>query len=90
MSKLTNIELKKTITDKIKFLDNYKIDVEIWNDDKEGYYYQVTFFNLDNGENSGISYGDYTTKENCIKEAKIIKSYLCKHFNNVNLTEINI
>lgn len=88
--KLSNIELKKALKEKNKHLDNYKIDIEIWREEKEEYYYQVTFFNLDTEECNAVSYGDNTTKENCVKEGKVIKKYLEKHFDNVNLTYVEI
>lgn len=89
---MKNIELKKAIRTAIKYIDNYTIAIEIWQDtDSDGYFNQVTIIDNDNNDTEAIAfYNTVETITEAEKEAKKLYTYLTKHFKNVVITYVEI
>lgn len=89
---MKNIELKKAIRTAIKYIDNYTIAIEIWQDtDSDGYFNQVTIIDNDNNDTEAIAfYNTVETITEAEKEAKKLYTYLTKHFTNVKITYVEI
>lgn len=89
----TNIEMRKAIDKRVKYVDNFEIKVWIWDNDTGNIDLLIDVYTEDDEDYTTVNYAEFPFTEDghkqAIVQAKKLYTYLKKHYENTIInTEI--